>query len=52
MNLSIFLLCKFALSDLIEEIGALTSITIDDRTYDITYYLGGDWKFLALVTGR
>ena len=24
----------------------------DERTYTIKYYLGGDWKFLALVTGK
>ena len=23
-----------------------------DRKYNVRYYLGGDWKFLALVTGK
>ena len=42
---------KLALKDLIAEITTLTSIIVDDKTYTINYYLGGDWKFLALVTG-
>ena len=38
---------KLALKDLFEEMAALKSISIGDQTYDIVYYLGGDWKFLA-----
>jgi hypothetical protein len=30
---------------------SLKSITINDITFDIEYYLGGDWKFLAMATG-
>ena len=29
----------------------LTSITCDGRTFEIEYFLGGDWKFLATVCG-
>ena len=29
----------------------LTEIVVDDETYQIDYYLGGDWKFLACITG-
>ena len=42
---------KLALSDIVAEIQALTTITISDHTFDVQYYLGGDWKFLAMCTG-
>ena len=29
----------------------LKEITVEGHTYRINYYLEGDWKFLALVTG-
>ena len=29
----------------------LTSIVVGDIEFNIDYYLGGDWKFLAMVTG-
>ena len=28
-----------------------TSITVNGVQFEIEYYLGGDWKFLAMVTG-
>ena len=37
--------------DVIAEVEKLTVIEIDGIKYSIQYYLGGDWKFLALVTG-
>lgn len=40
-----------ALEDISEEVGRLTTIEVDEVTYSIQYYLGGDWKFLAIVTG-
>ena len=43
---------KTALQDIIEEISRLIQITVDDHTYSIEYYMGGDWKFLAMVTGK
>ena len=40
-----------ALEDIRKEVEQLQTITVDGKTYDITYYLVGDWKFLAMVTG-
>ena len=42
---------KLALQNIIEDVQTLTSITINGSSYSIEYYLGGDWKFLAMVTG-
>ena len=42
---------KTALSD-IRQIENLSSIQVNDLIFDIVYFLGGDWKFLALVTGK
>ena len=39
------------LQDIVCQVQDLTTITIRDQTLNIVYYLGGDWKFLALVTG-
>ena len=40
-----------ALEDIRAEVKRLRSIVVDEQTYNITYYLGGDWKFLAITTG-
>ncbi len=40
-----------ALEDIRAEVKRLCSIVVDGQTYNITYYLGGDWKFLAITTG-
>ena len=40
-----------ALEDISEEVRRLTTIEVDEVNYSINYYLGGDWKFLAIVTG-
>ena len=40
-----------SLSDLIEEMRNLHSIEVDGDKYDIEYFLGGDWKFLATICG-
>ena len=40
-----------SLSDLRDEIKKLDSITCETRTFQIEYFLGGDWKFLATVCG-
>ena len=42
---------KSALKDIISEVEQLQMITIDETVWHIEYYLGGDWKFLAIVTG-
>ena len=43
---------KKALADLISEVSTLTEITVAGREYKIEYFLGGDWKFLAIITGE
>ena len=43
---------KNTLEDIIAEVERLTVIELDGIEYSIQYYLGGDWKFLALVTGE
>ena len=40
-----------SLSDLRDEMKKLDSITCENRTFQIEYFLGGDWKFLATVCG-
>ena len=42
---------KAALRDIVTEVESLETITIDGKNFRIVYYLGGDWKFLALCTG-
>ena len=42
---------KAALEDISAEVEQLTSIQVDDIDFQIKYRLGGDWKFLAMVTG-
>ena len=42
---------KLALADIITEVKELKEIQVDDTTFRITYYMAGDWKFLAMVTG-
>lgn len=42
---------RLALDDLRNEVEQLDTITVDGISYEIEYFLGGDWKFLALVTG-
>lgn len=42
---------KLCLSDIIDEAKNLSTITVDSTTFSLEYYLGGDWKFLALATG-
>ena len=43
---------KTALSDIRQEVENLSSIQVNYLTFNIAYFLGGDWKFLALVTGK
>lgn len=42
---------KNALCDIVSDVESLSSITVNGITFSIEYYLGGDWKFLALATG-
>ena len=42
---------KLCLQDIIQDVEKLTSILVGEIEFAIDYYLGGDWKFLAMVTG-
>ena len=42
---------KAALEDISAEVERLNSIHISDMNFQVKYNLGGDWKFLAMVTG-
>ncbi|CAH3140038.1 unnamed protein product [Pocillopora meandrina] len=42
---------KESLSDLTQEMSKLNKVTVEGKTYNIEYFLGGDWKFLACVYG-
>lgn len=42
---------KSALYDIVADVESLTTIDVNGMTFDVEYYLGGDWKFLAMVTG-
>lgn len=39
------------LKDIIEEAKDLEVVTIEGKVHTIEYFLGGDWKFLAMVCG-
>ena len=42
---------KNCLKDIISEVNALSTLMVNGVTFEIMYYLGGDWKFLAIATG-
>ena len=42
---------KTELRDIIKAVESLKTITYQDIEYQIDWYLGGDWKFLAMVCG-
>ena len=42
---------KSSLADLINEMESLKQLSVVDYTYDIEYFLGNDWNFLACVCG-
>lgn len=42
---------KLALEDVVSEINQLKYVSIGDRRIPITYYLGGDYKFILAVLG-
>ena len=35
-----------------KDVSDLKCIDVDGTSYNIVYYLGGGWKFLAIVTGK
>ena len=43
---------KRALADVIAEVSTLKTISIAGQEYTIHYYIGGDWKLLAIITGK
>ena len=42
---------KLCLQDIVADINALSMIIVCEQAFEIEYYLGGDWKFLAMITG-
>ena len=42
---------KLCLKDIINEVQSIDTISVGGHDFHITFYLGGDWKFLAMVTG-
>ena len=42
---------KNPLSNITAEVEKLNSIDVNGVNFRIEYYLGGDWKFLAIATG-
>ena len=44
-------LLKPALQDIIEEVRTTKELRVNGVLFLIKYYLGGDWKFLAMATG-
>ena len=40
-----------SLEDIRKEVEALTSIKVNSICFEIEYFLGGDWNFLAEITG-
>ena len=44
--------CLFkALEDIRKDVKRVTTVVIESTIYNLMYYLGGDWKFLATITG-
>ena len=42
---------KLCLTDIVEDVERLKTIRVLDHDFSIEFYLGGDWKFLAMITG-
>ena len=42
---------KLGLKDIIREVESIEQIIVRDLDFDVLFYLGGDWKFLAMATG-
>ena len=43
---------KNALGDVIDQVERLKFVTVNEQKYNVKFYLGGDWKFLAMATGK
>ena len=42
---------KMALEDIIKDVERLKQIEVGQDNFSVDYYMGGDWKFLASITG-
>ena len=42
---------KLGLRDIIQEVESIKQITVRDLAFDVLFYLGSDWKLLAMATG-
>jgi len=42
---------KTGMQDIAKEVNELKAIELDGESYGVELFLGGDWKFLALVCG-
>ena len=42
---------KVCLSDIVKDVKDLEMIQVLDHSFSLEFYLGGDWKFLAMITG-
>lgn len=42
---------KLCLRDIVQDVRALDTIHVFGRNFKVEFYLGGDWKFLAMITG-
>ena len=45
------MIVRDSLRDIIQDAATLTSITVEDTTLILEFFLGGDLKFLAIVCG-
>ena len=43
---------KNALGDVIDQVEHLKFVTVNRQKYNVKFYLEGDWKFLAMDTGK
>ena len=42
---------QLCLQDIISDVERIETINVGDHEFHITFFLGGDWKFLAMITG-
>ena len=42
---------KLCLQDIVADVNALSMIIVREQAFETEYYLGGDWKFLAMKAG-
>ena len=42
---------KLCLQDIVKDVETIETITVREQEFAIEYFIGGDWKFLAMITG-